>query len=228
MGADFSSHKVFAHPGDPGACREAVIAELRRLMGGQGLVECPDEGGAERSFVVGPPARWIHVGDSAGSTETADPDAFDEVGGVLSHLGAVVDIKWSDDAVVHLLLYRAGELVDKFGNGNFPWFSFESAEEARAYWGCPQLWSDLLRDGTSIAALRSAWVQEWRASEILATTADLLGWETELLNVGYTFDDEGIPIKYDEFLADSGVDLTQFQELHFGKSAEADHDDKEQ
>lgn len=174
-----------------------------------------EEEEADRSLVVGPAGRWLFIGDSAGSTETADPEGFDGLSCALSHLGAIVDVHMSDSAAVHFCLYRQGQMIDKFGNAKFPFYRFENEEEAAPFRGKPELWADLLVSPDRVDGLRSAWVQEWKACETLAETADLLGWDADLLGVGYTFDDEGLPTKYDEYFEDSEVQLDAFNEYHF-------------
>jgi hypothetical protein len=173
---------------------------------------------AERSLVVGPARRWLFTGDSAGSTERVDTEGFESLSRALSVLGPVVDVHMSDSAAVHFYLYRQDQQVDRFGNAAFPFYRFESEEEAAPYRGRPELWADLLLSPDTVGALRSAWVQEWRASKILAETARMLGWDPRLLWVGYTFDDEGIPMKYGEVLRYSGVELAAFDEYHFKRA----------
>jgi hypothetical protein len=180
-----------------------------------GYLEVAREADAARSLVVGPAGRWLFTGDSAGSTEWADPDGFESISRALSSLGPVVDVQMSDSAAIHLSLYRQGQLVDRFGNAAFPFYDFATEAEAAPYRGRPELWVDLLLSPDTVGALRSAWVQEWQASAIMAETGQLLGWDPKLYWVGYTFDDEGIPTKYDDFLRYSGVELESFDEYHF-------------
>jgi hypothetical protein len=180
-----------------------------------GLEGVASEQDATRSLVVGPAGRWIFIGDSAGSTEWADPEGFDDLSRRLSALGVVVDVKVSDSAAVDFYQYLQGRLVDKFGNAAFPFYRFATEEDAAPYRGQPELWADLLLSPGGVTALRAAWVQEWEASEILWATWQLLGWDPELLWVGYTFDDEGVPVKYDDFLRHSRVALAAFGEYHF-------------
>jgi hypothetical protein len=220
MGADFSNHRLFTGGADSDHLRSAAVEGVRRYFQSIDLEETADEDEAERSVVIGPAGRWIFIGDSAGSTECVDPDGFDALALALSALAPVVDAKMSDDAAIHFYLYRDGRLEDKFGNAAFPFYRFAGEEEAAPFRGRPELWADLLVDPGQVPALRAAWVQEWQAREILATTARLLGWEPALLWVGYTYDEEGIPIKYDEFLAGSDVDLSGFEELHFVQARE--------
>jgi hypothetical protein len=215
MGADFSNHQLFVGAADPARLRADIVAELKRFMSRNGLEEAANEEDASRSFVVGPAERWVFVGDSAGSTEGLDSDGFDAVSAALSLLSPTVDLKMSDSSAVHFSLYRFGQLADRFGNAAFPFHRFPTEEEAAAYRGQPELWSDLLLSPGLVPALRVAWVQDWNASEILATSADLFGWNRELLWVGYTFDDEGVPQKYDKFLDFNKVERDAFTELHF-------------
>jgi hypothetical protein len=201
--------------------RSAVIAELRRFFQWSGFEETTDEGRADRSIVIGPAGRWLFVGDSAGSTEWTDPEGFQSLSLALSERSPVVDTRMSDDAAIHFYLYRDGRRQDQFGNAAFPFYRFACEEEAASFRGKPELWADLLTDPGQVHALRAAWIQEWQAREILAATARLLGWDLHLLWVGYTYDDEGMPTKYDEFLWGSEVDLGEFEEYHFALAARA-------
>src|SRR5262245_18138746 len=144
MGTDFSNHQLFVGAADPARLRADIVAELKRLMSRNGLKEAANEEDASRSFVIGPAERWVFIGDSAGSTETADPDGFDAVSAALSLLSPTVALNMSDTAAVHFSLYRYGKLVDRFGNAAFPFNRFPTPEEAAAYRGQPELWSDLL------------------------------------------------------------------------------------
>lgn len=215
LGADFSSHRVFAGSGDAIGLRSAVIAEIRRFLQQNGYKEIASEDKADRSLVIGPAGRWIFVGDSAGSMDRYDLQGFDALSLALSTLAPVVDTKMSDDAAVHFYLYRNGQLEDRFGNAAFPFYQFSCEEESAPFRGKPEVWTDLLADPVQVPLLRAAWVQEWRADEILANTAQLLGWDLQLLWVGYTHDAEGIPMKYDEFLRYGEIDLSAFTEYHF-------------
>jgi hypothetical protein len=218
MGADFSNRWLFVGDADAPAVRAALVACLSDALHQAGFQEVVKEDDADRSLVVGPAGRWVFIGDSAGSTEWVDTEGFDALSRVVSALGPVVDVKMSDSAAVHFSLYRLGRLVDTFGNAAFPFYRFANEDEAAPFRGRPELWAELLLAPDMVDRLRSAWVQEWQASEILAETGRLLGWDRELLWVGYTFDDEGIPTKYDEFLAHSGVHLEAFNEYHFKRT----------
>lgn len=218
MGADFSSHQVFCGAGDHVSFREAAVQSLAGHLMAEGYVPTEGEKESGRSFVVGPPGRWLHVGDSAGSTERSDPEAFEAVSRVLSFAHPVADIQVSDSAAVHFSLYRAGALVDKYGNMGFPFIRFPTVQAAREYRGQPDLWADLLVGGGRVDDLRDAWTQwgGWPADTILNKTAGLFGWSPELVRVGYSHDLEGGLIRWDEYLQDE-VDLAGFEEFHWDK-----------
>src|SRR6516165_5407552 len=130
MGADFSSHWLFIGSADASQCRARLVEALPRLMRESGLEGVASEQDATRSLVVGPAGRWIFIGDSAGSTEWADPEGFDDLSRRLSALGVVVDVKVSDSAAVDFYQYLQGRLVDKFGNAAFPFYRFATEEDA--------------------------------------------------------------------------------------------------
>lgn len=220
MGVDFSNHQFFAGIGDAVKIRESIIQDVRFALRVDGFEETTDGEIADRTLIVGPPGRWIWIGDSTGSTESADPGAFEALSLRVSALGPVIDVMMSDSAAVHFYLYRDGELVDRFGNAEFPFYQFKTDEQADHYRGKPNLWSDLLLSRGAVGELRAAWVQEWRADEILDSTARLMGWNPDLARVGYTLDDEGIGIRCDEHLIDEDVDLGRFGEFHFKRQSD--------
>lgn len=216
MGADFSSHWIRTAETKN---RDVVFDAIRVAMRADGLSEIAEEAHADRSFVVGPERTWTFIGDTTGSTESANATAFDSLSRALSDaVGPVVDIKMSDQAAVHFYLYRQGRLVDKFGNLAFPFYEFKR-EEATEFRGRPELWADLLLSPDSVDTLRSAWQGGQDANYLLMTTGELLGLDDGLLSIGYTYDDEGIAIKYDEILPESEIDLSAFQELHFRRAS---------
>lgn len=221
MGEDVSSHQCFAGAVDAERCRAAIIAELRRLMGEADFREVATEEEADRSFVIGPPGRWIHVGDSAGSTDCQEAGAFEAASEALSFLCPVVDIRISDSAVIYFDLYRNGQPIDSFGNGLFPFFPFETAEQAEACRGKPELWVEFLLEPDQPSALQAGWDQSGNTTAILMSTAALLGWHPDLVWVGYSNDNEGIFQRYDDYLLEieAEVDLAAFEELHFQRHA---------
>jgi hypothetical protein len=89
MGADFSSHWFFVGAGDPSRTREILIHGLYSVLRDAGFDPTSDKRDADRTLVVGPAGRWVFVGDSAGSTEWADPEAFADLSRRLSVFGPV-------------------------------------------------------------------------------------------------------------------------------------------
>jgi hypothetical protein len=120
----------------------------------------------------------------------------------------------SDSAAIHFYSYVGGKLVDKYGNAAFPFDKFKTDEEAFEFRGKPELWVSYLEDVNDIAALRSVWVQEWGADEILFQTMNLFGMNPLFYYVGYTHDDEGLPMKYTDYL-EGKLNQSVFDELHF-------------
>ena len=200
MGDDFSNRQCYVGNEGRDELRLRVRCRLIEVLTSTGYVEVPSETEATRSLVIGPPGRWIFIGDTAGSTEGGDPIAFASLSAALSTLVPVVDVQMSDSAAVHIYLYKNGSLVDKYGNAAFPFFEFKNEEEAAGLKGHPDLWKDYVIPPYTIEDLRAAWVQDWGADSILGNTAKLLGWDQRLSCVGYTLDDEGLGIKYDEYL----------------------------
>lgn len=215
MDFDYSNHQVFAGAVDADGVRATIIDRLRDLFPERST----GERDAIRSIVVGPPGRWVFVGDTAGSTERADPVAFDEMSMLLSRVAPTLSVKMSDSAIVHLLLYREGRLVDRFGNGTFPFSRFRSEEEAAPFRGIITEWSPYLVPGHRPEDLRREWSQEGDATEIMEETARLLGVKSCLMKVGYSIFDEADEIKYSGWLADKPVDLASFEELHVSSTA---------
>lgn len=73
MGYDFTSIHVFAQI-EPIQIRERIINRLVDFVSGSAVTQSA----ASRSIVVGPPTRWIFVGDSSsGTTEDGDSKALD-------------------------------------------------------------------------------------------------------------------------------------------------------
>lgn len=100
-------------------------------------------------------------------------------------------------------------------NAAFPFFKFKTEEEAAEFKGHPELWTEYLIPLYTADDLRKVWVQDWGADAILSNTVKLFGWDLGLAFVGYTPDDEGLGIKYEEYLRLESPE--GFTELHFRK-----------
>ncbi|MCA9173831.1 MAG: hypothetical protein KDB14_05025 [Planctomycetales bacterium] len=120
----------------------------------------------------------------------------------------------SDSAIVHLLLYANGELVDRFGNGIFPWFRFRSPAEAKLFQGDVEKWRPFLRPVADLDTLRQVWCQDSDANSIVSRTADLFGIQLELFQVGYSIFDEQVEIKYNDWISADALSVGAFDEFH--------------
>lgn len=222
MGTDCSCHQCFAAAADARRRRQELLRHLTSSMRRAGYVpaSAPEgmPGFMERRLVIGPPGRWIWVGDSAAST--GDWACFEQLARDLSTFVPVVDMWMSDSAAVHFSLYEQGQLRDQCGNLAFPFFEFETAAEALAFRGQPERWTRYVLDPTQTGALRAAWVQGLlsSATEILERTAVLLGWHPVLCPTGYTVHPEGLPVSYKEYVA-GRMDLAGCRAYHFAGEA---------
>jgi hypothetical protein len=195
---------------------QAVIATLISA----GFDQVTSETEATRSLVIGPADPWIFVGDTDGNTDSDDGDAaFSRLSIALSALFPVVSVEMIDSAIVHVLLFKDGSLVDKCGNGMFPWFQFKNDTEAAEFKGNPMLWTECLPPPNTAEDFRAAWTQNRSGNAILRDTANLLGWDPHLAFAGYTVHVDGIGIfKYDDFL---NLKTRQgFTELHFSRAGD--------
>ncbi len=121
----------------------------------------------------------------------------------------------SDSAVVHFSLDTDGQIVDKFGNGLFPFFLFKSEQEAQPCKGVIKKWIPFLKSPDRARDLREVWSQSNDTNGIIFNTAKLFGINSELMRVGYSTFDESEEIKYDQWLEEEDISLNSFDELHF-------------
>ena len=210
MGFDFRNHHIFVGPQDPSIVRSAIIERIKQLPGE--LVENENE--ANRSIVVGPPTRWIFVGDSAGSTERFDGAAFDNLSREFSEIAPTVDFLFGDSSVVHIRLYEASVLIDQFGNGRFPIYRFRNEEQAAPFYGDVDRWQHLLLESRRPQELRRIWDQKGDATQIISETSALFGMNSELALAGYTIFNEADEIRYDAYLSEEVLRLGNFDEYH--------------
>ena len=216
MGDDFSNRMLFAGEEDPAQFRRRVIAsteETMRAMGyrleAMGYFDEAEEG---RALVFGPPERWLFMGDTAGSTEFADRDAWQHLTIALSHQAPLIEVFMSDSCCVHIKLWRDGLLEDTIGNGEMPFGALtERAREELG--GDPAKWRELLAEGVAFEDFARRWDIESSCYELLVTATQCFGWHQELAGTGYSIDFDGIFSKYDpEFMSLQDDD---FVELHW-------------
>ena len=211
MGYDYTSIHVFSQRDGPLATRSEIIARLPLILSGRAVP--PSE--ANRSVVVGPPSRWVFVGDSSSATEDGDPDALQKLIDGLSMIAPTLAIHMSDSACVHMYLRHHGRLIDKFGTGIFPFYSFRSDEEAAPFQGVVERWAPFTKDTSGPAALRAVWDSQEGAESVVRMTAEVLGIRPELAGCGFTVFDEAEEIHFREWLQDCSVLSEPFEEFHF-------------
>lgn len=207
MGDDHCSRMVFAARADASALRLAIVGRVTSHLLMRGLAPVPARTGDSRNIVVGPPDRWIFVGDSAG-TAFSDEPAFTELSASLSTLAPVVEVFMEDSAVLRLNLYRDGNRADRVADRKGLFRPFASPDEARAYAGRPELWLDLVadpasphdghaasvagREESSMRAIRAAWSPSRPAVDRLYELEAIFGFAGHAWS-GFTNDSEGIP-----------------------------------
>ncbi len=211
MGYDFQNQHVFVGDRDAKIVRSEITEYISTTLATD---PCPLSE-AERSIVVGPPGRWIFVGDSAGGTENGDAESFDSLSIDLSRIAPTLAIKMSDSAIVHFYLYSNEVIIDKFGNGTFPFYLFRNSAEARPFVGDCKKWAEYMLKPNQLDILRRTWSQDGDATEVLTNTALLFGLHPKLCTTGYTTFDEAEEIKYYDWLPSGAHGKDVFDEFHF-------------
>ncbi|MGR3277977.1 hypothetical protein ACSYAD_23040 [Acaryochloris marina NIES-2412] len=211
MGYDYTSIHVFANTEEPNRTRARIIQQLPDFVSGCFV----PENRANRSIFVGPPDRWIFVGDTFSATEDGDPASLKAFIQELSMIAPTLSIHMSDSACVHLYLRHNGDLVDKFGTGNFPFYLFNSSEEAASFHGVEERWAPFTTETNGPATLRSVWDTKHNANGIVKTTAEVLGIHPELAGCGFTIFDEAEEIYFRDWVEDQSLLSRQFDEFHF-------------
>ena len=224
MGDDFWNHQVYVGHEDPEQARQELVQRIKSFFYDRGYSDAPDLAGATHRLVIGRPESWIPILDDGGyddeDSDCEDPQAFSQLSEVISHSWPVVDVLYSDSAVVGFSLYRDGRIVDEFRSGEFPVFRFRTRKEAKKYAGSASLWADVLGSRIKTRALRKCWKRGSGASAILDCTANVLGWQQFFYRVGYTIGYDGAPVKYNEHFTPQGdgIDYTGVEEFQFLKS----------
>jgi len=124
----------------------------------------------------------------------------------------------SDSACVHLYLHHHRELIDRFGTGKFPFFPFDSEDEAISFRGIEQRWKPFTFKADGPAQLRSVWDTKHNADGIVISTANALGIHPALAGCGFTVFDESEEIYYRNWLEGDPILLQRFDEFHFAVS----------
>jgi hypothetical protein len=208
LGSDYTWlrcwHPAAATAGD----RDAVLELAAGALRDGGYVD--GEGRGLVALLDGP---WVQLGDQAGSTEyqrSFPGPGPAELAAALSRQAPTVRMVMSDDAVLHLELWRAGARVDRYGTMHLRWELFAD-DEVDGWRPDPEAWRELVASGERVEDLAEVWrIEEddggWRGRptwEVLEVSCRVLGWDPELAQVGFSHDADGIYIPWDGFLEDA-------------------------
>lgn len=217
---------------NPQDLRRDLVGTIKRLMDQQGFNQVLTDASAERSFVLGPPERWLLLGDSADSLDSqrlsrtnADRRSLSLS---LSLKAPVIELCVSDDIWGALALFENGKEKATWQSGPYPFdlpgkLSSDSDDEANA---SRTGWTSYLAAGEALGDLERAFrsQESTRYEGSLAwRLADLFGWPVDLAEVGYTWNPEGVPVSYRQYVehypAFTGPRprLADFVELHFAR-----------
>lgn len=219
MGDDFSNRMLFAGDEPPGLFRERIIAFTDRFMRERGYLEraAPyfDETFEGRALTFGPAGRWLFMGDTAGSTECSDREAWRALTEALSTQAPLADVLMSDSCCVHIQLWRDGVQEDVIGTGELP-FGGMTESARRELCGHPERWRDLLLEEVEFSDFEQRWDMELYCFDLIRTAIEMFGWPAGLAATGYSLDFDGIFSKYEP----EEFDLTEedFTELHWDDS----------
>ncbi len=210
--------------------RAAQCIETRALAAGYEPAHSDPD--AVRSFVIGPRGRWLLIGDSADclDLERGEEPASLDLPRALSEIGSVIALASSDGCTHMLRLFENGALQDTFQSGVFPFYPFESEAAAADHAGDPERWLPLLAAEHGTADLRALFTQSIMGKagdapdhRFLPRMAELFGMPRDLIEVGYTWNPDGVPVSYRQYvqrvpeqaLPGPRPDLSSFYELHF-------------
>ena len=227
MGSDYSWlrcwHPAPATPAD----RDTVLETAAGALRSAGYTE-----GEGRGLVAGLDGPWVQLGDQARSTECQGdygPDADVAVTAAVSYLAPTVSFTMSDSAVFQVELWHAGTVVDRHGTMHFRWELFGD-EEVDAWRGDPTAWEALLAPGARPEDLAVAWELKrensgWTggaASHVSGATARALGWDLGLAACGWSHDDEGLYMPWDDFFEPEEQEQYQLRALTLAPPAASD------
>ena len=99
--------------------------------------------------------------------------------------------------------------------GNFPFYPFNSDEEAASFRGVEERWAPYVVNADGPTKLRSVWDTKHNANGIVQTAAEVLGIHPELAGCGYTIFDEGEEIYFRDWVEDQALLSKPFDEFHF-------------
>lgn len=215
MGDDFRNRMIFLGDEDLDKHRASVIEVTRAFLATTGMRRVEDEDGSDRSVTFGPQARWLFMGDTAGSTECASLEQWRALSAVISEAFPIAEVIMSDSCCVHIELWRAGELVDRIGTGEMPWGQIKE-DTAEKLGGTIEHWRPFLVPEQGDEALAEGWHMNQQPFELIRRAITLFGWHPSLCCTGYSLDLDGIFCKYEP--EEHDLTAAHFTELHWDAS----------
>ena len=215
MGDDFRNRMIFLGDEDLDALRADIIDECSTFLARRGLRRIEREDDADRSVAFGPPARWLFMGDTAGSTECAAPEDWRALSALISARFPIAEVIMSDSCCVHIELWRGGQIVDRIGTGEMPWGELKE-DTAAKLGGVPARWRSFLLPEHGDSELSERWHMNQRPFDLIRQAIALFGWHPSLCCTGYSLDLDGIFCKYEP--EDHDLTESDFTELHWDES----------
>ena len=192
MGAFLTNVQVYIGDLEPEVVRARVVNGISRAVG-KGFVPVTGDEEGDRTVVMGPMKgrRWITIYDE--DTEDQDTQKLERLAKELSKAVSsyAVGVIVHDSDILGLFLYCGGKRVDVYDSDPEYFGEQISAVKRRELAGHPDRWRELLISGYTETDLRRAWDgEEVFAEDRLAKIATVLGWDEDLVMVGYNYLEE--------------------------------------
>lgn len=217
MGSDWRINKIYV--GDSKRDRPfhglPDILEKKKLKDGFREVDLEEDSNWSY-FLIEEGARWLHFAD-LGKNEH-----LDEFPLYISEYFPLIQLEVSDSAALRITLFENNEMKDIYMNMQFPFYSFETEEEASVYKGDFNNWVPYLDENRPVE-IEEVWLfpttkgrQKSPAlsfDSLFDSTHLLFGWNKELGDVGYSHDFDGIPERGLSFLENGQDDAKQLDDF---------------
>jgi len=205
MGADYHYSKIYIGKESPELAKERIVDRLHNKLIKEDFAEIQEEILSNWSYLLIDDAdSWLHFG------EWGKNKVMEEFPLYLSADYPIIHINVSDSAAVRFTLYEKGQLVDQYANMDFPFFMFKSKDIANQYSGQVAYWERFLALPNSGKLLQETWaypatvgIQKTNNKKfhpLMTDTIKLFGWDKSLSEIGYTYNEEGLPESGIEYL----------------------------
>jgi hypothetical protein len=170
MGAFFANVHVQAQSEAEAETRALVLSRLQELAKREGLVEAPDGVEATRTIILGPPAGWIAVYDSATEVE---PSQVASLARALTQAtkGRALAALVHDSSDLFVFLYEGGKRLDEIGGKKR---------------GHPERWGGVI-PLERLPALKALCREDLFAEDTLRSIGSLLGIDEGSISTGCAY-----------------------------------------